>query len=120
MTFHGGNPFSVYSSADTSGTDERFKGRKPCPGQSLRGLQGVQGRRKLAEPAAFADAAAGTCGDTGRNAYIGPGYNDVDFSVFKNTIIGERVTTQFRVEMFNLFNRPTSRRSTMQRAIQPD
>jgi hypothetical protein len=28
----------------------------------------------------------------------------VDFSVFKNTKIGERVTAQFRVEMFNLFN----------------
>jgi hypothetical protein len=25
--------------------------------------------------------------------------------VFKNTPIGERVTAQFRVEMFNLFNR---------------
>ncbi|HTY85780.1 MAG TPA: hypothetical protein VMB19_16285, partial [Silvibacterium sp.] len=44
-------------------------------------------------------------GNTGRNAYYGPGYGDVDFSVFKNTPIGERVTTQFRVEMFNLFNR---------------
>ena len=54
----------------------------------------------------FADAAAGTFGDTGRNAYVGPGYGDVDLSVFKNTpLIGERVTTQFRVEMFNLFNR---------------
>jgi hypothetical protein len=29
----------------------------------------------------------------------------VDFSVFKNTKVGEWVTTQFRVEMFNLFNR---------------
>ena len=33
------------------------------------------------------------------------GFGDVDFSVFKNTKIGERVSTQFRVEMFNLFNR---------------
>jgi hypothetical protein len=56
-------------------------------------------------PAAFVDAPAGTWGTSGRNAFNGPGYGDVDFSVFKNTHIWERVTTQFRVEMFNLFNR---------------
>jgi hypothetical protein len=28
----------------------------------------------------------------------------VDFSVFKNTPITERITTQLRVEMFNIFN----------------
>ena len=40
---------------------------------------------------------------------------DVDLSVFKNTpLIGERVTTQFRVEMFNLFNR-TNFRSASER-----
>ena len=56
-------------------------------------------------PAAFVDAAPSTWGDTSRNAYYGPGYGSVDFSVFKNTPIGERVNTQFRVEMYNLFNR---------------
>jgi hypothetical protein len=56
-------------------------------------------------PAAFVDAAPGTWGDTGRNAYIGPGFGDVDLSVFKNTPITERVSTQLRIEMFNLFNR---------------
>jgi hypothetical protein len=29
----------------------------------------------------------------------------VDFSVFKNTKIGERVNAQFRVELYNLLNR---------------
>jgi hypothetical protein len=56
-------------------------------------------------PAAFVDAAPGTFGNSRRNAYIGPGYGDVDFSVFKNTPINERISTQFRVEMFNLFNK---------------
>ena len=40
-----------------------------------------------------------------RNAFYGPGYGDVDLSVFKNTTIKEKVTVQFRAEMFNLFNR---------------
>ncbi len=56
-------------------------------------------------PAAFVDAPAGTWGTTSRNEFVGPGYGDVDLSVFKNTKVGERVTAQFRVEMFNLFNK---------------
>jgi hypothetical protein len=35
---------------------------------------------------------------------IGPGVNNIDFSVLKNTGITERVTLQFRAEFFNLFN----------------
>ncbi|MBB6145072.1 outer membrane receptor protein involved in Fe transport [Silvibacterium bohemicum] len=106
MTFHGGLPFSVYSSADTSGTDDGNQRANP-----VAGVDPYAGFRKggvgvnWLNPAAFADAPAGTWGTTSRNAYYGPGFGDVDFSVFKNTPIGERVTTQFRVEMFNLFNR---------------
>jgi outer membrane receptor protein involved in Fe transport len=106
MTFHGGLPFSVYSSSDTSGTDDGNQRANPVPG-----VDPYAGFRKGAinanwlNPAAFVDAPAGTWGTSRRNAYYGPGYGDVDFSVFKNTPIGERVTTQFRVEMFNLFNR---------------
>ncbi len=44
-------------------------------------------------------------GDLRRNQIYGPGFSDVDLSVFKNIPITERVKAQFRVEMFNLFNR---------------
>jgi Carboxypeptidase regulatory-like domain/TonB dependent receptor-like, beta-barrel len=46
-------------------------------------------------------------GNGARNDLIGPGSVNVDFSVFKNNYIGhsERVNAQFRLEMFNLFNR---------------
>jgi hypothetical protein len=43
-----------------------------------------------------------------RNQLNAPGYGDVDLSVFKNNkfaILDHPITTQFRVEMFNLFNR---------------
>ncbi|WP_158615364.1 TonB-dependent receptor [Acidipila sp. EB88] len=106
MTFHSGLPFSVYSSSDTSGTSDENQRANVVPG-----VDPYAGYRKGAvganwlNPAAFVDAPAGTFGNSGRNAYTGPGFGDVDFSVFKNTPIGERVSTQFRVEMFNLFNR---------------
>ena len=106
MTFHGGLPFSVYSSADTSGTDDGNQRANAVPGVDPYGgfRKGGVGLNWL-NPGAFVDAPAGTWGTTNRNAYYGPGFSDVDFSVFKNTPITERVTTQFRVEMFNLFNR---------------
>jgi hypothetical protein len=43
-------------------------------------------------------------GDMSRNAVRGPGFWDVDLSAIKNTKITERVTAEFRVEGFNLFN----------------
>jgi len=46
-------------------------------------------------PAAFAAPAPGTVGNLARNKFYGPGYADVDFSVFKNFPITERVKIQF-------------------------
>lgn len=45
-------------------------------------------------------------GNLGRNVVIGPGFEDVDFSLFKNTRITEKLTAQFRSDFFNLFNHP--------------
>jgi hypothetical protein len=56
-------------------------------------------------PAAFTAAAPGTWGNIGRDAFYGPGFGSVDFSIFKETPITERIKTQFRVEIFNIFDR---------------
>src|SRR5262249_43902660 len=47
-----------------------------------------------------------TFGNSGRNVVRGPNFRNFDFSVLKNTRIGERFTTQFRAEFFNLTNHP--------------
>ncbi|HYG98551.1 MAG TPA: TonB-dependent receptor [Terriglobales bacterium] len=41
-----------------------------------------------------------------RNAFVGPGTKLVDFSLFKDFSVTERVKTQFRAEFYNLFNTP--------------
>jgi len=46
---------------------------------------------------AFGTAGVGDC--------LGPGLANTDFSVHKNFKIGEKVTVQFRMEFFNLFNK---------------
>src|SRR5260370_9956284 len=44
-------------------------------------------------------------GNARRNILSGPGLVNLDFSVYKNTRISERLTTQFRAEFFNVINR---------------
>lgn len=43
-------------------------------------------------------------GNAHRGVIVGPSYKRWDASIFKDTKIGERVTTQFRVEFFNALN----------------
>jgi hypothetical protein len=109
LNFHSGQPFTVYSSnSGGSGNGEYAERANFVPGVSpYKGVShSVQnGSVNWLNPNAFAPSANGAYGDTPRNVLHGPGYSDVDFSVFKNTHITERVTAQFRVEMFNIFNR---------------
>ena len=56
--------------------------------------------------AAFAFPAPGTFGNAGRNILEGPGYQNFNASLVKNTALTEDVKLQFRVETFNLFNHP--------------
>jgi hypothetical protein len=54
--------------------------------------------------AAFASSALGTEGDSGRRFFHGPGINNWDMAIIKNTAITESINLQFRGEFFNLFN----------------
>ena len=50
--------------------------------------------------------ASGTFGTMGRNLFRGPTFHNWDFSLVKNTRLGERVTMQIRAEFFNILNHP--------------
>jgi hypothetical protein len=56
------------------------------------------------DPNAFAFSALGTIGNSSRSLCCGPGVNNFDFSLHKNTPVTERVRAEFRAEFFNLFN----------------
>jgi hypothetical protein len=104
LSFHGGQPFTVYASGDVSGTNEG-NDRADVVGNPRVGYQGQSTTANWIDLSAFADPTPGSFGNSRRNAYYAPGYSDVDLSVFKNTKIGERVTIQLRAELFNTFNR---------------
>jgi hypothetical protein len=43
-------------------------------------------------------------GNLGRNVVEGPGFNNTDLSIIKDTNLGERMRVQFRAEFFDVFN----------------
>ncbi len=114
MNFHGGQPFTIYSSnVGGSGNGEYAERANKNPGVSAYAgvSHSVQGTAATGysvtwmNPNAYTPSLNGAYGDSHRNDLHGPGFADVDLSVFKNTKITERINTQFRVEMFNVFNR---------------
>jgi len=61
------------------------------------------------DPCAFAVQSPGYLGSEPRDFLFGPGLNNVDFSVVKDTAVkrlGESGKLQFRAEVFNIFNHP--------------
>ena len=45
-------------------------------------------------------------GNMGRNAMLGPAFENLDFSITKTTKLTERIHNEFRVEAFNILNHP--------------
>ncbi len=58
----------------------------------------------LFNPNTFAQEAAGTFGNAGRNLLRGPGIANFDWGFYKDTTITERARLELRFEFFNLFN----------------
>jgi hypothetical protein len=55
-------------------------------------------------PAAFSQAGLGMEGTANRRFFHGPGINNWDFAILKNTMLTEHLNLQFRAELFNIFN----------------
>lgn len=111
----GGQPITVYTATDNSGTNQNEQRPNavgnPRSGISHAIVRPTDGSTPFVQwlnTNAYAQPEDGTFGNVARNNVFGPGFADVDFSVFKNTkfaIHDFPVNTQFRAEMFNLFNR---------------
>jgi hypothetical protein len=110
VTLQTGRPFTValLQEIDNSGT-----------GRSLLGFGANDRPNVVADPSlsnptverwfntsAFVFPPPGTFGNAGRNIVDGPGFQNVNASLVKNTALTERVNLQFRAEFFNIFNHP--------------
>jgi outer membrane receptor protein involved in Fe transport len=108
--FQNGEPVNVLTGQDNSGTAEG-EDRADITGLPLNSDRSVQQTSngivaQYLNQSSFAVPAPATYGNLRRNQVIGPGFEDVDLSLIKNTpLYKERVRAQFRVEMFNVLNR---------------
>jgi hypothetical protein len=104
QAWHTGVPFSL-SEGDQADLGNNFDSERPSyvAGCNVYAGQTVQ---QWYNPACFTPTPYGTIGNLGRNNLWGPGYLDTDIAVVKNTKLNERMSLQFRADLFNLFNHP--------------
>src|SRR5258707_6469054 len=107
--FHTGQPWNVTLPlqnliGDPFKSDANFTVNHSFTRDIIQNGKGTGPGVQWVNPDAFGTA-TGAFGTLSRNKYYGPGFSDVDLSVFKNIPIRERLKIQLRAEMFNLFNR---------------
>jgi hypothetical protein len=102
-TLQGGSPFSITASGNPSSTRADLVGKPVIhPGNIV----------DYVDPSAFAVPAKNGAGvyiapgTSARDLIRGPGFSNVDFAVFKNFAVTERIKAQFRVQAYNLTNTP--------------
>jgi hypothetical protein len=101
-TFQSGHPFDIFSSLDSQYTG--LTNRPDLVGNPA--IPAGAPRNETGPPiTAFAVQPFGRPGTLGRNTFTGPTYFNTDVTLLKNTHITERVTLQFRAEVYNVFNR---------------
>jgi hypothetical protein len=110
VTLQTGRPFTValLSEIDNSNTGRSTLGFGANDRPNLVGNPDLSDRSpdRWFNTAAFAFPPFGTFGNAGRNILDGPGYQNVNASLLKNTMVTETVNLQLRAEFFNLFNHP--------------
>ena len=102
VAFQSGLPFTILDPTDTACTGNT-NGRADLVGNP----HAPHSRDVYFNTDAFAPV--GMCagyGSSSRNMLRGPGINNWDFAIVKNTRFAERYNIQFRSEFFNLWNHP--------------
>ncbi len=90
----------------TISTDPANTGQSKRPDRIGNGSLSNPTVNKWFDVAAFRVPAPFTYGNSGINILRGPGKTNLDFGLFKNFVVSEKVKLQFRTEFFNLTNTP--------------
>ncbi len=104
--FRSGLPYTVYG--PSTGTLMNNRANLLDPSQAVFANPApVAGGVQLLNPAAFAAAAPGTLGNSGRNAFTGPGFYSFDLSLargFRLPWLGDAGQLRFRADAYNVPN----------------
>jgi hypothetical protein len=106
-TIQSGFPFTPQLSYNPSNNGDTRNPVRPFVNPAFTGPVILGKPSQWFDPNAFLapPAGSGFYGNLGRDTLIGPGLATWDFSAFKTTTIRERLSLQFRAEIFNLLNR---------------
>ncbi len=107
VTAQSGFPFTPQLSYNPSNTGDTRNPVRPFLNPNFTGpvILGKPGQWFNPAASLAPPSTSGFAGNLGRDTYIGPGLATWDFSVFKDTKIRERLSLQFRAEIFNLLDR---------------
>jgi len=104
-SFDSGNAYSVYATEAFAGVNGQGSERaNRVSGQSVKGPKTIA---EYFNTAAFADPPYLTYGNSAYGTLHGPGTNNWDISLGKNTKLKENLDLQFRAEFLNAFNHPS-------------
>ncbi|HKR26754.1 MAG TPA: hypothetical protein VJS11_04840, partial [Acidobacteriaceae bacterium] len=104
VTSQSGLPLTITSGVDNSHSGVGNDYADFVKGVSTKRPAGVSKLQEWFNTAAFQKNAVGTFGDVPRNILRGPGYEDVDMSLFKDIAAEHRFHAQFQAEAFNALN----------------
>ena len=107
VTLQSGFPITPQLSYNPSNNGDTRNPVRPFVNPNFKGPIVTGNPTQWFNPAAFLQppANSGFYGNLGRDTLNGPGLATWDFSTLKNTSVSERLTIQFRAEIFNLLNR---------------
>lgn len=102
-----GQPFTIFTNVDVANTGAIQGGSQD--------RADLIGDAHLSNPtpslwfnkSAYAVPKSFTFGSSGRNQLRSDGYQNLDFSLFREDALTEKVRMQFRVEAFNILNHPS-------------
>ncbi len=107
VTLQDGFPFTPQLSYNPANNGDTRNPVRPFRNPDFTGPVILGNPKQWFNPDAFLapPANSGFYGDLGRDTFIGPGLATWDVSILKDTSIRERLSLQFRAEIFNLLNR---------------
>jgi hypothetical protein len=107
VTLQAGFPFTPQLSYNPSNNGDSRNPVRPFVNPGFSGPVILGSPTQWFNPAAFLAPpnASGFYGNLGRDTLEGPGLGTWDFSLLKDTKLGEKLNLQFRAELFNLLNR---------------
>ena len=109
VTFQNGFPVPIESSDDLELMDSSFfyypgEPNQVAPLQKLNPRGSGNLAFNTADFQQLTPAQYGTIGDSPRSVCCGPGIDNIDFSLMKDTVVKERYKLEFRAEFFNIAN----------------